>query len=192
MPSGIHAAYIYIRGEYETVARRFEAAIAEAVREGLPGPEHPRDGVRPRRFRPPGRGRIYLRRGNGPPRVPRGQAGPSAAQASVPGRRRAFREPDRHQQRRNAGQRPGHHPERRRLVSWNRGFPRTAARGSSASAGQSRNPASTSCPWGRACATIIEDHAGGLQDGRDPQGRHPRRHVRPHPDRRGDRPAHGL
>jgi NADH-quinone oxidoreductase subunit F len=34
---GIHAAYIYIRGEYEIVARRLETAIAEAVREGLLG-----------------------------------------------------------------------------------------------------------------------------------------------------------
>ncbi len=34
---GIHTAYIYIRGEYEIVARRLETAIAEAVREGLLG-----------------------------------------------------------------------------------------------------------------------------------------------------------
>jgi NADH-quinone oxidoreductase subunit F len=36
---GIHTAYIYIRGEYEIVARRLETAIAEAVREGLLGPD---------------------------------------------------------------------------------------------------------------------------------------------------------
>jgi NADH-quinone oxidoreductase subunit F len=34
---GIHTAYIYVRGEYEIVARRLEAAIAEAVEAGLLG-----------------------------------------------------------------------------------------------------------------------------------------------------------
>ncbi len=34
---GIHAAYIYIRGEYEHVARRLESAIAEAHSQGILG-----------------------------------------------------------------------------------------------------------------------------------------------------------
>jgi NADH-quinone oxidoreductase subunit F len=35
---GIHLAYVYIRGEYEMIARRLEEAIAEAYAEGFLGP----------------------------------------------------------------------------------------------------------------------------------------------------------
>ncbi len=34
---GIHTAYVYIRGEYEQLARRLEEAISEAIREGVLG-----------------------------------------------------------------------------------------------------------------------------------------------------------
>jgi NADH-quinone oxidoreductase subunit F len=35
---GIHEAYIYIRGEYETIAQRLEQAVAEAMAKGYLGP----------------------------------------------------------------------------------------------------------------------------------------------------------
>ncbi len=54
------------------------------------------------RFRPlhvHGRRRLYLRRGNGAPRVARGQAGQAALQAAVPGQFRALRQAHHDQQR---------------------------------------------------------------------------------------------
>ena len=70
------------------------------VRRRPPRQGHPRLRLRPRRRRPRRRGRLHLRRGNRAARGSRGSPRPAAAPAAVPGRRRALRQPDRHQQRR--------------------------------------------------------------------------------------------
>ena len=81
---GAHACYIYIRGEYiaerEALQRAVDEAYeAQARRQG----QHPRLGLR--HLRPPRRRRLYLRRGDGAAREPRGQEGHAAAEAAVPG-----------------------------------------------------------------------------------------------------------
>ncbi len=95
-----HTSYIYIRGEF----------IRE--RERLPA-RHRRSAMRPSfigkdnihgwdfdLYVAPRRRRLHLRRGDGASRKPRGQEGPAAAQAAVPGQRRPLRRADDGQQRR--------------------------------------------------------------------------------------------
>ena len=67
-----HLAYIYIRGEFTLGAKILETALQEA-----------RDRVRSRVPRPSRRGRLHLRRGNGPDRIARGQAPLPAHQAAL-------------------------------------------------------------------------------------------------------------
>ncbi len=69
-----------------------------------------------RRLRPPRRRRLYLRRGDRAAREPRGQEGPAAPEAAVPGQRRPLRLPDHGDQRRDDRGVADHPAPRRRLV----------------------------------------------------------------------------
>ena len=83
-------AFIYVRGEFALGLERMEEALNEAYRHGARRPRHLLLGVLARRRRPPGGGRLHLRRGDGAPRVARGQARLPAHQAALlPGRRSA-------------------------------------------------------------------------------------------------------
>ena len=66
--------------------------------------------------RPPRRRRLHLRRGDGSPRLARGQARQPAAEAAVPGRPGALRRAHPDQQRRDPLQRAAHHRLGRRVV----------------------------------------------------------------------------
>ena len=116
---GAHAAYIYIRGEYIAERHALQRAVDEAYEATLD-----RQGQRPRlsvrSLRAPWRGRLYLRRGDGASREPRGQEGHAAAEAAFPGQYGPLRLPDDGQQRRiDRGRRHDPAP-RRRLVCGHR------------------------------------------------------------------------
>ena len=81
---GANLAYIYIREEFPEGAEIVEEAIREAHERGFLGKKiDPRDEVRARDLRPPRRGCLHLRRGDGTDRVARGQASVPAHQAAV-------------------------------------------------------------------------------------------------------------
>ena len=86
------------------------------VREGLPGPRHPRLRVRPRHRRARRRRRLHLRRGDGAARLAGGPPRPAAAQAAVPGHRGPLRLADRGQQRRDHRLGPGDRAGRQLVV----------------------------------------------------------------------------
>ena len=95
--------------------------------------ERLRLGLRHRRVPAPRRRRLYLRRGNRAPRKPRGQEGPAAAEAALPGAGRSLWLPDDGQQCRDDRGR-ARDPEARRGVVLRRSAGRaTPARKSSAS-----------------------------------------------------------
>ena len=128
---GANVGYIYVRGEYVLAIRTLEAAIDEARAKGY-GREHPRLGLRLRHAHPLRRRRLHLRRRDRDDGFARGQAGAAAAQAAVPGGRRALGQPDRHQQRRDARLRPAHRAPRRSLVRRHRARRRAPAPSSTA------------------------------------------------------------
>ena len=66
---GASEAWIYIRGEYEYQARRLEKAIEQAEANEPARGKHPRQRLLLQNPRPSRRGRIYLRRRDGPDRV---------------------------------------------------------------------------------------------------------------------------
>ena len=104
--TGASQGYIYIRGEYP------EAEFGHPRRDrrraqGQPARcRHPRVGRLLRHRGPTWRRRLYLRRGDRPVRVDRGQTRRAAQQAAVPRRGGSLREADRREQRRDARERP--------------------------------------------------------------------------------------
>ena len=93
-----------------------EAAIAEAAAGRLRRRGHPRLGALALAGAAPRRRRLHLRRGDRPARLAGGQARQPAPEAAVPGDRGPLRRPDADQQRRDARDRPAHHPHGRRGV----------------------------------------------------------------------------
>ena len=114
--AGAQHAFIYIRGEYEAEADILDAAVERGLRARLRGRAHPRLGLLVQPRRPPRRGRLHLRRGDGAARLARGQARQPAPQASLPGEPGPLPGADVDQQRRDALQHVPHHRQRRRLV----------------------------------------------------------------------------
>ena len=84
-----HAGYIYVRGEFYNEAQNLIAAIKRGLRRRPARQERLRLGLGVRPLRPSRRRRLYLRRGDRAARKPRRQEGHAAAEAAVPGRRRA-------------------------------------------------------------------------------------------------------
>ena len=95
-------AFVYIRGEAVHAIRRVTRAVNEAYAKGYLGDNVLDSGLELPHHRARRRRCLHLRRGNRAPRLPRGQAGPAATQAAVPGNQRSLRRPDRGQQRRDA------------------------------------------------------------------------------------------
>jgi len=113
-----HTAYIYIRGEYVHERERLLAAIKQAYDARLNRTwQHPWLGLR--RARPARRRRLHLRRRDGADGELRGQEGPAAPEAPVPGGRRHLRLPDDGEQRRDR-LRGRHDPAAR--ADWFAGF----------------------------------------------------------------------
>ena len=88
---GCTAAYIYIRGEFIREAEVLAVAIQEAYDAGLIGKNACGSGYDFDVYLHRGCGRLHLRRGDGPSGKPRGQEGPAAPEAAVPGHGRALR-----------------------------------------------------------------------------------------------------
>ena len=109
-------AFVYLRGEFALGYDRLTRALDDARAKRLPRQEHPRLGLRPRDRRAPRRGRVHLRRGDRADRVARGRARDAAAEAAVPRDRRALRQADRGQQRRDALDGSAHREDGRRRV----------------------------------------------------------------------------
>jgi len=109
-----------LRARLPVPPRRVPARVGAPGRRGhrgagprLPRRQHPRPGHPVRHRVAQGRGRVHLRRGDGALQLDRGLPRRAAQQAAVPGRPRAVRQADGHQQRRDARQRPRHRPRRR-------------------------------------------------------------------------------
>ena len=130
------------------------------VREGLPGPRHPRLRVRPGHRRARRRRCLHLRRGDGAARLAGGPPRAAAAQAALPGHGGPLRLADRGQQRRDHRRR-----SRRSCRAAARGSARWAARRAPARRstrcpGTSRAPASTRRRWAPRCASCWSWRAG--------------------------------
>ena len=97
---GAHAGYIYIRGEYIREREALQVAIDECYDAGLIGRNACGVGVGLRPLPAPWRRGLYLRRGDGAAREPRGAQGDAAAEAAFPCEYGALWLPDHGQQRR--------------------------------------------------------------------------------------------
>ena len=93
-----------------------QGAGSRPERKGLSGRRHPRLGLRPDHHAAPRRRLVRVRRGDGAARIAGRQARHAAHQAALPGRRRPLWQADRHQQRRDAGQRAAHRHQRAGVV----------------------------------------------------------------------------
>ena len=110
---GIKVGYNYIHGEIFEVYDRFEEALDEARAAGylgdnLFGSRLQLPAARRARLR-----RLHLRRGDRAARIARGQEGPAALQAAVPGQLRPLRQADDDQQHRDLRGGAVDHPQRR-------------------------------------------------------------------------------
>ena len=149
-PSRSTQVFIFIRGEFALGLERVQAALNEAYAHGAVGARHLRLGLLGRRGGPPRGRRLHLRRGDGPARVARGQAGLPPHQAPVlPGRHRPLRRAHRGQQRRDHVQ-PAldrHSTAAPPSPPWARAGP--PAPGCSPWPATSTTPASSSSRWSR-------------------------------------------
>ena len=93
--------------------RALRGSARGSARRRLPGPEAARLRLRLPAPRQPRLRRLHLRRGNGAARVARGQEGPAALQAAVPGELRPLRQADDGQQHRDLRRGAVDHPQRR-------------------------------------------------------------------------------
>ena len=141
-----HACYIYVRGEFIREREHLQAAIDQAYDAKLVGKDNingwPFDiYVAPRRRR------LYLRRGNRAAGEPRGQEGPAAAEAAVPGQCRPLWLPD-HRQQRRIHRGCARHPAARRGVVRRASAGRTmSAPSCSAFPAMSSGPATSKRRW---------------------------------------------
>ena len=155
---------IYVRGEALHPLRRVAQRRARGVREGLPGPRHPRHRVRPRHRRARGRGRLHLRRGDGAARLAGRPPRPAPAQAAVPGHRGPLRVAHRGQQRRDDRRRARSSCRAAATGSARWAARRAPARRSTRCPGTSSGPASIEAPMGTTLRELLE-LAGGMKDG---------------------------
>ena len=149
--------FIYIRGEYEGEFEILRDSL-EAMRKAISSESH--------RRRPPRRRRLHLRRGDGAPRVARGQAGPAADEAAVPRDRRPVCRADRGEQ-----HRVDHHGDAACSSSEARSTRSSASRTPRAR-GSSRSRVTSEPRQLRAAARdlvreLIYDVGGGVPDGRE-------------------------
>ena len=190
---GATVGYNYIHGEIWNEYELFEEALAGSARRGLPRQEHPRRRLRLRALRAPRLRRLHLRRGDGAARVARGQEGPAALQAAVPGLLRPVRQADHDQQHRDL-RRGALRSSRKgaRLVPRAWASPTTAAPRSSRSSGHVSKPGNYEVKLGTPFAKLLE-MAGGMRGGKKLKGVIPGRLVDAGaPRRRDDGDRHGL
>ena len=113
---GAEKGFIYIRHEYPLALKRMDIAISPGPGQGTAGQRHPGHGIRFRRRGRPGRGRVRLRRGDGPPRLRGGPDRHAPSAAPLPRPEGSVGQTHGHQQRRDVGHGAQHHPPRGRVV----------------------------------------------------------------------------
>ena len=139
-------------------------------RRGLRGTAR-RPGQRPRlslrHLRPPRRRRLYLRRGDGAAREPRGQEGDAAAEAAVPGQHGPLRLPDDGQQRRSRS--PSPPTILRRGGAWFAAIGRPNNTGTKVFcvSGHVNKPCNVEEAMGLTFRELIDTHCGGVRGGFD-------------------------
>ena len=150
--------------------RALRGGAEGGLRERLARQGHPRQRRRHRHPFRARRRRLHLRRRDRDDGIARGQEGPAALQAAVPGQLRPVRQADHDQQHRDLRFGAGDHPQRRRVV------PRTWASRTTAARRSSRCPATSTSPgnyeirlgtlvratcwsWPAACATAASSRA---------------------------------
>ena len=161
-----HTCYIYVRGEFIRERERLRGGRRRGLRGQADRQEqHPRLGLR--LLRPPRRRRLHLRRGDGAAGKPRGQEGPAAPEAAVPGQRRPLRRADHRQQRRSrsrwrrtscAAARPG---------SPALGKPNNTGTKLFQISGHVEQPCVVEEEMGIPLRELLERHAGGVRGGWD-------------------------
>jgi NADH-quinone oxidoreductase subunit F len=142
----------------------------------IAGSETPAAHASGRLLRPPRRRGLHLRRGDGPARGDRGQAGLAAHQAALPRHQGPVRQADDHQQRRDARARARHHQHgaewftNQGVESSVGGPPSASAPSSWASRATSSARASTSVELGIPLKTLVEEFCGGMRHGKKFKG----------------------
>ena len=187
-------AYVYIRGEFHEGARDPGGGARRGARGRIRRREHPRQRHERRDPRPPRRGLLRVRRGDGAPQLARGPARPAADPAALPGGRGPLRLPDDRQQRRDARERAADPGARRVLV---RELRDGEERRAEALLGERPREAARQLRSADGEADAARARLRrGLRPGdpRRPQaeGRRPGRLVDPGADRRRDRRGDGL
>ena len=165
--AGANRAFIFIRGEYAYAGRHPRRRRRRGAGRRLPGRAHPR--LRPLAVagRAPRRGRLHLRRGDRAARRAGGQARQPAAQAAVPGQPGPLPGPDADQQRRDAVDRPPHHPRWAATEYAKIGVRTRRAPRSSRSRAVSSARATTRSSSASRSRDIIYGLAGGPPEGRE-------------------------
>ena len=163
---GAVAAYIYVRGEFIREREALQRAIDEAY-EAAPDRQEQHQRLRFRDLRAPRRRRLYLRRGDGAARKPRGQEGPAAAEAAIPGQCRPLWLPDHRQQCRvrSRWRRPScaaARPGSRRF-----GRPNNVGTKLFCISGHVNNPCTVEDAMSIPFRELIETHCGGIRGGWD-------------------------
>ena len=185
--------YNYIHGEIWDEYERFEEALEEARAAGLP--RRRTSSARSFDFQlhaSPRLRRVHLRRGDRAARVARGQEGPAALQAAVPGELRPVRQADHDQQHRDLRRGAVDHHATAATRSSSSASRTTAAPRSSRSRATSSRPGNYEVPLGTPFAKLLE-MAGGMRGGRKLKAVHPRRLVDAGAaGRRDDGDRHGL
>ena len=113
---GCTAGYIYIRGEFIREAEVLERAIAEAYDAGLLGKNAAGSGYDFELYLHRGAGAYICGEETGLIEIARGQEGPAAPEATLPGDGRPLRPPVDREQRRDHRRGPDDPPARRRVV----------------------------------------------------------------------------
>ena len=157
-------AFIYVRGEVLHVHPPGAPRGGRGLRGRVPGREHPRLRVRPGRDRARRGRRLRVRRGDGAARLAGGPARAAAAQAAVPGHRRALRLPHRGQQRGVDRQRAVHHLPAAPRTFAALGTERSKGFGIFSLTGHVTTPGQYEAPLGVTLRELL-DLAGGVRAG---------------------------
>ena len=146
--AGANRCFIFIRGEYDLQGDILDQAVDGGLRRRLPRRRRARHGRAGGAGRPPWRGRLHLRRGDGAARLAGGKARQPAAEAALPGRPGPLRRADADQQRRDALERPRTSSPRAPTGSRASAPSSRPAPRSSRSPATSKGPATTRSSWG--------------------------------------------
>ena len=184
-----------VEGRLHLHPRRVPARVRGPRRRAVDEAQRGRTARRRRHRRPPRRGRVHLRRGDGAARLARGAARAAAAEAAVPAGARALRRADADQQRLHDRDASRSIARAGRGESSPRPAPPTCARHRDLLDLRQRRAAraTTSSSSGSPMRELIyDDVGGGIPDGRELKASSPAARRCPAPDARPDRRAARL